>query len=323
MTFGLQCDEAHVARDPRRAPPTAGITFLDTADVYPLGGGARRRSAAPRRSSGAGCGARRDQFIVATKCVGAMGPSRGTRARRASTSSTRSTRRCGGCAPTTSTCTSCTSTTPTRRSTRRSRRSTTVVRSGKARYVGCSNFLAYQLARAIGRSEARGLARFDSVQPRYNLLFREIERELLPLCARGGDRRDPLQPARGRPAHRQARPRGAASGGHAVHARHRRRRCTRTATGTSASSTPSTRSRPLAADAGMSLTTLAVAWVLAQPGDHLADHRREPARAARRQRGRPRTSPLDAGERSGSTSSPPSTAAATPCADPPSRSSSP
>ena len=37
-------------------------------------------------------------------------------------------------------------------------------------------------ARAIGRSEALGLARFDCVQPRYNLLFREVERELLPLC---------------------------------------------------------------------------------------------------------------------------------------------
>jgi aryl-alcohol dehydrogenase (NADP+) len=57
-----------------------------------------------------------------------------------------------------------------------------LVRSGKVRYIGCSNTLAYQLARAIGRSELRGIARFDSVQPRYNLLFRENERELFPLC---------------------------------------------------------------------------------------------------------------------------------------------
>ena len=53
-----------------------------------------------------------------------------------------------------------------------------LVRVGKVRYVGCSNFLAYRLARAIGRSETLGFARFDSVQPRYNLLFREFEREL-------------------------------------------------------------------------------------------------------------------------------------------------
>ena len=57
-----------------------------------------------------------------------------------------------------------------------------VVRSGKVRYVGCSNFLAYQLALAVGRSDYLRVSRFESVQPRYNLLFREIERELLPLC---------------------------------------------------------------------------------------------------------------------------------------------
>ena len=61
-----------------------------------------------------------------------------------------------------------------------------LVRAGKVRYIGCSNFLTYQLVRAIGRSETLGLARFDSVQPRYNLLFRQIERELLPFCAEEG-----------------------------------------------------------------------------------------------------------------------------------------
>jgi aryl-alcohol dehydrogenase-like predicted oxidoreductase len=61
-----------------------------------------------------------------------------------------------------------------------------VVRSGKARYIGCSNYHAYRVARALGRSEALGLAKFASVQPRYNLLFRQIERELLPLCQEEG-----------------------------------------------------------------------------------------------------------------------------------------
>src|SRR5256712_3149753 len=61
-----------------------------------------------------------------------------------------------------------------------------VVRAGKARYVGCSNYLAYQVARALGRSELRGLARFACVQPRYNLLYRQVERELFPLCAEEG-----------------------------------------------------------------------------------------------------------------------------------------
>ena len=57
-----------------------------------------------------------------------------------------------------------------------------VVKAGKARYVGVSNYHAYRVARALGRSEALGLARLVSVQPRYNLLFRQVERELLPLC---------------------------------------------------------------------------------------------------------------------------------------------
>src|SRR6202012_374430 len=46
-----------------------------------------------------------------------------------------------------------------------------IVRSGKARYIGVSNFLAYRLARAIGRQDSLRLARYVSVQPRYNLLF--------------------------------------------------------------------------------------------------------------------------------------------------------
>jgi 1-deoxyxylulose-5-phosphate synthase len=58
-----------------------------------------------------------------------------------------------------------------------------LVHSGKVRYIGCSNFYAYELARALGRSELRGWERFSSVQPRYNLLFREPERELFRVCA--------------------------------------------------------------------------------------------------------------------------------------------
>src|SRR5204863_8541075 len=57
-----------------------------------------------------------------------------------------------------------------------------LVRQGKVRYVGCSNYPAWQVALALGISERRGWARFDCVQPRYNLLYREIESELLPLC---------------------------------------------------------------------------------------------------------------------------------------------
>jgi aryl-alcohol dehydrogenase-like predicted oxidoreductase len=61
-----------------------------------------------------------------------------------------------------------------------------LVRQGKVRYIGCSNYPAWEVALALGMSERRGLARFDCVQPRYNLLYREIEAELLPLCRHSG-----------------------------------------------------------------------------------------------------------------------------------------
>jgi aryl-alcohol dehydrogenase-like predicted oxidoreductase len=61
-----------------------------------------------------------------------------------------------------------------------------LVRAGKVRAVGCSNYAAWQLAKALWRQDARGLARFESVQPVYNLADRRIEQELLPLCADQG-----------------------------------------------------------------------------------------------------------------------------------------
>ncbi len=57
-----------------------------------------------------------------------------------------------------------------------------LVHQGKVRYIGCSNFAAYQLARCLWLSDTHGLSRFDSTQPRYNLLYRHPELELLPLC---------------------------------------------------------------------------------------------------------------------------------------------
>jgi aryl-alcohol dehydrogenase-like predicted oxidoreductase len=61
-----------------------------------------------------------------------------------------------------------------------------LVRSGKVRYIGCSNYPAWQLADALWTSSSANLARFDCVQPRYNLLFRMIEDEILPLCRAHG-----------------------------------------------------------------------------------------------------------------------------------------
>jgi aryl-alcohol dehydrogenase-like predicted oxidoreductase len=61
-----------------------------------------------------------------------------------------------------------------------------LVRAGKVRYIGCSNFPAWRLATALWTSDKLGLARFDCDQPRYNILYREIENEILPLCREQG-----------------------------------------------------------------------------------------------------------------------------------------
>ncbi len=57
-----------------------------------------------------------------------------------------------------------------------------VVCSGKARYLGCSNFTAWQIARSLWTSDRLNLSSFTAIQPRYNLLFREIENEVVSVC---------------------------------------------------------------------------------------------------------------------------------------------
>jgi aryl-alcohol dehydrogenase-like predicted oxidoreductase len=58
-----------------------------------------------------------------------------------------------------------------------------LVQSGKVRAVGCSNWCAWQLAKSLLLSEGSGLQKIQSVQPPYNLVQRDIEADLLPLCA--------------------------------------------------------------------------------------------------------------------------------------------
>ena len=58
-----------------------------------------------------------------------------------------------------------------------------LVQEGKVRYLGCSNFAAWQLCKALWRADVHGLPRLESAQPNYNLAIRDIEQEMLPLCA--------------------------------------------------------------------------------------------------------------------------------------------
>jgi aryl-alcohol dehydrogenase-like predicted oxidoreductase len=64
---------------------------------------------------------------------------------------------------------------------------TSLVQQGKVRYLGCSNYSSWQLTEAIWCAEQNGFARFDSIQPHYNLVHRgEFEREQAAVCARYG-----------------------------------------------------------------------------------------------------------------------------------------
>jgi 1-deoxyxylulose-5-phosphate synthase len=61
-----------------------------------------------------------------------------------------------------------------------------LVHSGKVRYIGASSGYAWQFAQALSTSERHGWARFVSMQNHYNLLYREEEREMIPLCEQAG-----------------------------------------------------------------------------------------------------------------------------------------
>jgi aryl-alcohol dehydrogenase (NADP+) len=74
-----------------------------------------------------------------------------------------------------------------------------VVKAGKARYIGASSMYAWQFAQALYTADLHGWTRFVSMQNHYNLLYREEEREMLPLCADQGIGVIPWSPlARGR-----------------------------------------------------------------------------------------------------------------------------
>jgi len=184
MTFGLQTQEDASFKIIDTAVE-AGVNFIDTADVYPLGGDlatvGRTEEIVGRWLKG-----RRHHFVLATKAVGKMGPNpwnQGASRKHLLDAIDASLQRLDTDYVDLYQLHSDDSTTPLDETLAAL---DIIVRSGRARYIGVSNFLAYRLARALGRAEAAHLTRFVSVQPRYNLLFRQIERELLPLCAEEG-----------------------------------------------------------------------------------------------------------------------------------------
>jgi aryl-alcohol dehydrogenase (NADP+) len=180
MTFGVQSDE-QTSHAILNTAIEHGVTFIDTADVYPLGGGLER-AGRTEEIIGSWLPPHRDEVVLATKCVGSMGRSpnqQGASRKHIIEAVEASLRRLQTDTIDLYQLHSYDSTTPIEETLHALDH---LVNSGKVRYVGCSNYKAWQLARALGRSDLHGLIRFTSVQPRYNLVFREIERELLPLC---------------------------------------------------------------------------------------------------------------------------------------------
>jgi len=183
MTFGYQCDQdqSFAILD---AAAEHGISFLDTADAYPSGGrledNGRTEEIVGQWIADRGA---RDDVVLATKFFAPMGRQRWNRGgsrKHIMDAIDASLRRLqtdyvdlyqihfpDPFTPIEETLSALDD----------------LVRVGKVRYIGCSNFEAWRLARANGVATAEGLRRFDSVQPRYSLLFRSYEQDLFELCA--------------------------------------------------------------------------------------------------------------------------------------------
>jgi 1-deoxyxylulose-5-phosphate synthase len=180
-TFGKQTDEATAHRMLDKVAE-AGVNFIDTADIYPPGA----EVGSSEITTGRWLSKNRSQFILATKGGGRMGPAQwdqGNSRKHLLDAIDASLRRLNTDYVDLYQLHMDDAATPL---DEMAEAMDAIVRSGKARYIGVSNFLAYRLARALGRQDTMKLARFVSAQPRYNLLFREVERELFPLAQEDG-----------------------------------------------------------------------------------------------------------------------------------------
>jgi len=259
MTFGLQSDEPTAVAVLDRAAD-GGIDFLDTSDAYPLGGDLSTRGAT-EEILGRWLRGKRDRFIVATKCFAPTGPApfdAGNSRKHIMSAVDASLRRLQTDYIDLYQLHGYDSGTPVDETLGAL---DDLVHHGKVRYVGVSNFLTYQLVRAVGRTETLGLARIDSVQPRYNLLFRQIEREMLPYCAEDGIGVIPYNPIAGgllsgKHVRANPPPEGRFTLGWAGQAYQDRYWHDREFDTVDAL-------RALAEKAGVSLVTLSVAWVMA------------------------------------------------------------
>jgi 1-deoxyxylulose-5-phosphate synthase len=157
-----------------------GINFFDTADMYSLGASEEVTGRALKDF------ARRDEVVIATKVFNRMGPapnSVGLSRKHIMQGIDASLRRLG---------TDHVDLYQIHRLDPETRIEETldalndVVRAGKALYIGASSMYAWQFMKALAVSDQRGQSRFVSMQNHYNLVYREEEREMIPLCVDQG-----------------------------------------------------------------------------------------------------------------------------------------
>jgi len=185
MTYGTSAwrswvlDEAESRLIIRRAL-ALGITFFDTADFYSLGASEEVVGRALRDF------ARRDQVVVATKVYYPMGDGpndRGLSRKHILDAIDASLRRLGMDYVDLYQIHRLDADTPIDETLEALH---DLVRAGKVRYIGASSMAAWEFTRALYVADLRGWTRFVSMQNHYNLVYREEEREMLPLCRAEG-----------------------------------------------------------------------------------------------------------------------------------------
>ena len=157
-----------------------GINFFDTADVYSLGESERVLGTALKELVG------RDEVVIATKVRAAMGKdpnNQGLSRKHIMASIDASLRRLQTDHVDLYQIHRFDYETPIEETIEAL---DDVVKSGKARYVGASSMYAWQFMKMLGVARAAGLTPFVAMQPQYNLIYREEEREMLPLCQAEG-----------------------------------------------------------------------------------------------------------------------------------------
>lgn len=181
MTFGTQADEA-ASVEMLDTAFDAGITFIDTANMYPNGHDGELAGLTEEIiGRWVTAGNKRDDVILATKFYAPMGPNpwdMGASRKHILRALDESLARLQTDYLDLYQIHFFDTTTPIEETLQTL---DDVVRAGKVRYIGCSNYAAWQVAMALGRSASMGLARYESVQPRYNLLFRNVERDIIPM----------------------------------------------------------------------------------------------------------------------------------------------